>query len=120
MFNDKSVREGTDSQHLEKGGFRGSHLISILDQLHIIEDFNGSLGDLGLDSKGLEEGGLLWAENSTLSGHKDVEGSHAACLSRGCHFVVLNDAPDVSQFPFREHQTYVASDMRQQSVKINY
>ena len=50
----KSILEGLDSQLGQQGGLRGSDLVAGLDQVHVTDDLNGTLVDLGGNAQGLE------------------------------------------------------------------
>lgn len=49
----KSVLEGLDSQLGQEGRLRGADLVTRLDQVDIVHNLDGSLVDLGCDTKGL-------------------------------------------------------------------
>ena len=50
----KSILEGLDSQLGQQGGLRGSDLVAGLDQVHVADDLNGTLVDLGGNAQGLK------------------------------------------------------------------
>ena len=70
------------------------HLVPGLDEGHVGDDLNGSLGDLGGDAEGLEEGGLLGSHTSVLGGHRHIQGGQGSRLGRGLHLVSQQQVPE--------------------------
>jgi hypothetical protein len=81
------------------------------------QDFNGSLGNLGGDGEGLEEGGLLGSEAGVLAGQDHVKGSDDSCLGRSRHLLHEDLVPHLRQLALGEHQPHVALDVRQQPLQ---
>lgn len=69
------VFEGSNLEFVKKSGLTGSDLIVGGNNLDGVNDFDLTFDDLGLDVKGLEEGGLLWIHTSGASGHSHISGS---------------------------------------------
>ena len=55
LLDDKTVCEGRNLQHVKKGGLGGSDLVFLLDDVHILDDLNGTLGNLGWDGQSLQK-----------------------------------------------------------------
>ena len=70
-----------------------THPVAGLDERHIRNNLDGSLGDLGGDGEGLEEGGLLGTHAGVLGGHRYVQRGESASLGRGLHLVSQQEVP---------------------------
>ena len=79
----KTVCEGADAELLEKGGLTRENLGASLDQMHIVQDLDGSLCDLGVDVQGLEEVGLSGLKSGHASGHVHVHGGNNTSAGGG-------------------------------------
>merc|ERR1712080_566663 len=78
----QSISEGRNLQHVQEGGFGHADFVSRLDQVHIMNDFDRALGNLGWDIQGLEERRLLRTQTCVLSRHLDIQrgnGSSPPC-----------------------------------------
>merc|ERR1712235_110398 len=80
LLDDEAVGEGRDLQHVEEGGLGGSDLVLLLDDVHILDNLNCTLGNLGWDGQSLEEGSLLRAHTSVLSWNCDINRSNGTGL----------------------------------------
>lgn len=118
MVNDKTISEGRNVQHVQEGGFGGSDLVSRLDKLDVVQDFNRTLGDLGWDSQSLEERGLLGSEGRVLGGNCDVQWSDGSGLGRSGNLVFLDDLTHIVQLSLGEDEAYVAPDVWQQLLEV--
>lgn len=78
-----TVGEGRDVQHVEEGGLRGTDLAAGLNELEIGGNFNGTTGNLGWDTEGLEERGLSGFHSSVTSGDVHIERSDGTSTGRG-------------------------------------
>ena len=55
LLDDEAVGEGRDLQHVEEGGLGGSDLVLLLDDVHILDNLNCTLGNLGWDGQSLQK-----------------------------------------------------------------
>merc|ERR1711890_228637 len=85
-----------------------------LDDVHVLDDLNGSLGNLGWDSQSLEEASLLGTHTSVLGGHHDVDGGESSGLGGGLHLVGEEQVAHVQQLHLGEHNAHVLLDVGQQ------
>lgn len=53
LLENQSVREGRHVEHVEEGGLGSSDLVSLLDQVHIVQNFDGTTSDLGGNGESL-------------------------------------------------------------------
>jgi hypothetical protein len=97
---------------------RQGDLVARLDQMDLIDDFNGSLHDLSGDVQGLEEVGLTGVETSRTRGDEHIGRSERSGLGGGRHLVVENDLADLWQVAVGEHETHVAHHDGQQSLEL--
>ena len=75
LVDDQTVREGRNVQHVQQGCLGGADLVTGLQDGHIVDDFNCTLGNLGGYGQSLEERGLFGTQTSVLSGNGDGQGS---------------------------------------------
>ncbi|GMR33466.1 hypothetical protein PMAYCL1PPCAC_03660 [Pristionchus mayeri] len=80
LEDNQTVRERGDSQHVEQGSLGSSDLVAGGDEVVLIEDLNGSSGDLGGDLESLEERGLLRSQSGVL-GSFTSQGAMAPALA---------------------------------------
>merc|ERR1719373_211065 len=114
LLEHQTVAEGGDLEHVEEGGLGHAHLVAGRNQGHILNDLNGTLGNLGGDLQRLEERGLLGAHAGILGGHHHVEGGEGARLGRGLHLVGQQHVPHHRQVLVGEHEADVLLDVGQQ------
>ncbi len=108
---DQPVREGRDVKHVQESGLGGTDLVTLLDQVDIIENFNGTTSDLGGDSKSLEEAGLLGTHASVAGGHPHIHGGNGTSLGRGLHLDGEDQLLDLTQIILGEDKADVATDV---------
>lgn len=113
-----TVGEGRDVQHVEQGSLGGADLGASLNELEIGGDFNGTTGDLGGDTEGLEERGLAGLHTSVSSGNPDVGGSESTSTGGGGDLVGEDDVSDVLEVVVGENETDVALDERQETLVL--
>merc|ERR1719209_1646224 len=82
LQHNQTVAEGADLQHVEESRLGHSDLVAGLDEVDIIDDLDGSLGNLGGDGERLEEGGILWTHASVLCGDSYVQRGKSSSFSR--------------------------------------
>lgn len=76
-----TVSEGRDVQQVEESGLGGSDLVAGLNELELSGDFNGTTGNLGGDTEGLEERGLSGLHAGVSGGDEDIGGSDGTSTS---------------------------------------
>jgi len=103
----QTVAERRDLQHVQKGGFGGTDLVAWLEQMHGRDDFNGTSGNFGLDTQGLEETGLLRSHTGVLCWDDDVDRRDGASSSGRGYFVLEHDVSDLVQIVVGEHESDV-------------
>jgi hypothetical protein len=118
LRNSHTVGEGRDVEHVQQGGFGSTDLGAGRDELEIGGDFNGTTGNLGRDTKGLEEGCLAGLHASVSSRHPHIGGSNGSSTSGSCHPVAQNLVADRLQVSIGEDEADVASDEGEELVDI--
>ena len=118
VANDEAVGERGDVQHVEQRGLGHADLVSLLDEVDIVDDLDGSLLDLGGDVERLEERGLLGAEPGVLGGHDDVQGRESTGLSGGPDLVGQEVVADGDELFLGEDEADVAPDVREQPLEV--
>lgn len=103
-----AVCEGGDVQHVEQGSFGGSDLAASLDKLQVLCDLNGTTGNLGGNTEGLEEGSLAGFHASVTGGDVDIVGGDGAGTGRSSDTVLEDLCPDVLEVAVREDESNVA------------
>ena len=83
-----------------------------------MDDLNGSLGDLGGNVEGLEEGGLLGPEAGVLGGDDDVQGSDGSGASGGSNLVGEEHVPDGDELVLGEDEADVSLDVVEQVLEL--
>jgi len=109
----QSVSEGVNVEHTEERGLGSSHLLVLLDDVNFVENFNRSSGNLRGDLQSLEEGGLLWTKAGVHGRNEDVDGRHGTCFGGSRLLVAKQLVADLHQIGFREHETDVVADVRE-------
>ncbi len=115
----QAVLEGLDTQHLKKGGLRSSDLSTFLDKVDIVDDFNRTLGDLGLNGEGLEERGLGGILTSRTSRDNHIARGNGASLGGGFDLVGANLGSDIGQIGIGEEETNVTLDVGKKGLKAS-
>lgn len=118
LSNSHTVGEGRDVQHVEKSSLGCSDLGSGLDELEISSDFNGTTGDLGWNTKSLEERGLSWFHSSVTSWDVDICGSNSTSSGWSSDFVDENLVPDSLEVGVGEDESDVALDERKETLVL--
>lgn len=113
-----SVREWRDVEHVEQGGFRGTYFAAGRNDLDVVDDFNCSTGNLGGDSKGLEEGCFAWLHAGVSGGDGDVDGGEGASLGGGLHAVVEDQGADLLHVAVCKDEANVSDDGGQQLLVL--
>ena len=118
LLDDQTVGEGGDVQHVEESGLGHADPLAGLDQVDVLNDFNGTLGDLGGDVQRLEEGGLLGTEAGVLGRDSDVQGSESSGPSGGTDLVGQEHVSDAHEVLLGEDEADVALDVVQELLEL--
>ncbi len=108
LLDHQTVAEGRNVQHVEEGGLAHADAVTGRDQGHVLNDFNGTLGNLGGDVEGLEERGLLGSQSGVLGGNFDVQRSQGAGTGGGFDLVGQKEVTDGGQLLLGENDANVA------------
>lgn len=84
---------------------------------NVVQDFDGTSGDLGWDLKSLEERGLFWSHSSVLWWKLDVAWSDGTSLGWGSFTVFQKLGADFSEIFLGENESDVLDDVWQQLLK---
>ncbi|KAK5634438.1 hypothetical protein RRF57_010150 [Xylaria bambusicola] len=109
----QTVGEGRDVEHVQQGGLGGTDLVTRFNELEIGSDFNGTAGDLGGDTEGLEERGLAGFHTGVASRNPDIGGSDGTSTGRGRNLVRENLVTDGLEIAIGEDEADVAFDVGQ-------
>jgi hypothetical protein len=117
---DKShtVGEGRDVQHVEQSSFGGTDLGALGDKVDVGDNFNGTTGNLGWDTKSLEERGLTGFHTSVTGRDFDINGSDGTSTSRSSNTVGENLLTDFLEVAVGENETNVTSDERKKTFVL--
>merc|ERR1712168_974538 len=118
LLDDETVGEGRDLQHVEEGGLGGSDLVLLLDDVHILDNLNCTLGNLGWDRQSLEEGSLLGAHTSVLSWNCDINRGNSSSLGGSSLLVCQKQISDNGQLFLGEDESNVHLDVREKLLKV--
>jgi hypothetical protein len=113
-----TVVERRDVQHVQQGGLGGSDLGTGGDDLNVVDDFDGTSGNLGRDGQGLEERGLSGFHTSVTGGDVDIDGGDGSGSGRGGDLVGNDDLSDLLQVGRGEDETDVASEVRHELLEV--
>ena len=113
-----AVGEGRDVKHVEEGGLGRTDLGAGLDELKIGGNFNGTTGNLGGDTEGLEERGLTRLHTGVSSGNPDVGRGEGTSTGRGGDLVGEDLVTDLLQVGVGEDETNVALDEGQETLVL--
>lgn len=103
-----TVGEGRDVQHVEQGSLGSTDLAASLNELEVGGDFDGTTGNLGGDTKSLEERCLTRLHTSVTSGNEDITGGDGTGTGRGGDTVGEDLVTDVLELAVGEDETDVA------------
>lgn len=118
LNNRHTVGERRDVQHVEQSGFGRSDLLALSDDLDIVDDFNGTTGNLGRDTESLEERGLSWLHTGVTGRDVDVDGGKGTSLGRGGDDVGDDDLTDVLEVTGSEDETNVSLDVGEELLEL--
>lgn len=110
LDNGQTVGEGRDVQHVQESSLGSSDTDILLDQMDIVDDLNGTTGNLGGDTQSLEEGGLTGLHTGVTGRDVHINGGHGTSLGGGLDTVGENLVTDGLQVRVGEDETDVAAD----------
>mmetsp|Transcript_13891 Transcript_13891/g.34944 ORF Transcript_13891/g.34944 Transcript_13891/m.34944 type:complete len:386 (-) Transcript_13891:61-1218(-) len=110
VLEDKSVGEWLDVQLGKKGSLGGSDLVSLADDLDVVQNLDGSPVNLGWDAQGLEETGLGWVQSGSSGRDDDIDGGDRPGLRWGTDLVLGNLVLDVDEGSGGEDDTDVSDE----------
>lgn len=110
LNNSHTVGERRDVEHVKKGGLRRSDLGAGSNDLNVVDDLNGTTGNLGGDTEGLEERGLSGLHTGVAGGDVDVGGGNGTGTSGGSDLVRDNGLTDLLEVTVGEDEADVATD----------
>jgi hypothetical protein len=113
-----AVGEGRNVQQVEESGLGRTDLGAGLDELEIGGDFNGTTGNLGGDTEGLEGRGLTGLHTGVSSRDPDVGGSEGTSTGRGGDLVGEDLVTDLLQVGVGKDETNIALDERQETLVL--
>lgn len=118
LLDGQTVGERRDVEQVEQGSLGGTDLGSSLNELEVGRDFNGTTGNLGGDTEGLEERGLSGLHTGVASGDPHIGGGKGTRTSGGGDLVVENLVTDGLEVGVGEDETDVALDERQETLVL--
>ena len=118
LLDNHSVGERRDVEHVQQGSLGGSDLDTSLEDLDVVDDFNGTTGNLGRDLQGLEERGLTGLHTSVTGGDVNVVGGNGTGSGRGSDLVGDDDLSDLLQVTRGEDETDVSLDGGQELLEL--
>jgi hypothetical protein len=108
---DESIVEGREVQHVEENSLGWTDLVAFAEDLDVVDDFNVTTNNLGLNVNSLEEGSLLGIKTrGTLVDH-DNAWSDGAYTSRGSDAVLNASVTNVRKITVGEDETNVTLDV---------
>jgi hypothetical protein len=118
LRNSHTVGERRDVKQVKEGGLGGSDLGAGLNELEVGGDLNGTTGNLGGDTKSLEERGLAGLHTSVSGGDVDIEGSDSTGTGRGSDTVVEDETADLLEVLVGEDEANVALDEGKETLVL--
>jgi hypothetical protein len=113
-----AVGEGRDVEHVQEGGFGRSDLGARLDELQIRRDFDGTTGNLGRDTEGLEEGGLAGLHTSVASRDVHISRGDGTSTSGRSNTVGEDLVASCLEVRVCEDEADVALDVREKTLVL--
>ena len=118
LSNSHTVGERRDVKQVKEGGLGGTDLGAGLNELEVGGDLNGTTGNLGGDTKSLEERGLTGLHTGVASGDVDITGGDGTGTGRGSDTVVEDEAADLLEVLVGENETDVALDVGEETLVL--
>lgn len=113
-----SVGEGRDVKHVQQGSLGGSDLGISLNELELGGNFNGTTGNLGGDTKSLEERGLSGFHSSVSRWDEHIGRGDGTGTSRCGDGVGKNHVTNGLEVGIGEDETNVALDERKETLVL--
>ncbi|KAI3488229.1 hypothetical protein L1887_47768 [Cichorium endivia] len=113
-----TVREGRDVEHVEQRSLRGADTVAGIDDLDVRDDLDGTTGDLGGDTEGLEERGLTGLHTGVTGLDEDVLGSVGTSTGGGGNTVGQDEVTNILEVTRGEDETDVALEVGQQTLVV--
>ena len=118
LRNAHAVGEGGDVKHVQQGRLGGTDFGVRGDELQVGRDFDGTTGDLGRDTEGLEEGGLAWFHTRVAGRDVDIERGDGTCTG-WCGDAVGKDlVAGGFEVAIGEDEADVAFDVRKEALVL--
>lgn len=114
----QTVGEGRDVQHVQESSLGSTDTEADLDQMDIVDDLNGTTGNLGGDTQSLEERGLTGLHTSVTGGDEHINGGEGTSLGGGLDTVGEDLVTDGLQVAVGEDETDVAADGRHELLVV--
>jgi hypothetical protein len=118
LRNAHSVGERRDVEHVQESGLGGTDLGAGLNELEISGDFNGTTGNLGGDTEGLEERGLSGLHTGVSGRDVDIGGSESTGTSRSSDLVGEDNVTNLLEVLVGEDETDVTLDMGKETLVL--
>ena len=118
LLNSHTVGERRDVEQVKEGGLGGSDLGAGLNELEVGGDLNGTTGNLGGDTKSLEERGLAGLHASVSGGDVDITGGDGTGTGRGGDTVVKDEVTGLLEVGVGENETDVALDEGEETLVL--
>lgn len=118
LSNAHSVGERRDVEHVQEGSLGGSDLGSGLDELELSGNFNGTTGNLGWDTKGLEERGLSWLHSGVTGWDEDIIWGDGTSTGWGSDLVGEDDGTDLLEVIVGEDESDVTLDVGEETLVL--
>ena len=112
-----SVRERTDSEHVEEGGLRRSDAGSGEDEVDVGDDLDRSTRDLGGDVERLEERRLSGLHAGVTSRDEDIVGRVRSSLGRGGDLVGEDDVANLLEVGRGEDESDVSTHVGKETLE---
>merc|ERR1719482_988207 len=118
LMDGQLILEGSDLQLIEERGLTGGNFITFRNNLHVGQDFNLGLDDLGSNTEVTEETGLTGIETSGTSGDHDILGSKSTRLGRGFSDLRVENVGDFEKIVVSENERNVGSHLGDDLIKV--
>ena len=113
-----SVGERLDVEEGKESSLGSSDTVTLGNDLGVVDDLNSSTGNLGGDSKSLEERGLTGLNSGGTSGDEDINGSEGTSTGRGGDLVGDDDVADLLEVGSGEDESDVTPDDGEELLEV--
>merc|ERR1719504_149782 len=118
LGDDQTVAEGADLEHVQEGSLRHADPVTSPDDVDVLDDLDGTLGNLGWDSQSLEEASLLGSHTSVLGGNHDVDRGKSTSLGGSLHLVGQEKVTHVQKLHLGEDKANILLDVGHQTLQV--